>query len=246
MLSEKVALVTGASRGIGRAIAAALAKEGMYVVLNYNGNESAALEALHEIRAMGGRGEVKKFSVADHDAVQSAVAEIVETHGRVDVLVNNAGITRDGLIMKMKERDFDDVIATNLKGAYNTIKAVSRIMMKQRSGRIINISSVSGILGNAGQSNYSASKAGLIGLTKSMARELASRKITVNAVAPGFIETDMTEVLSEQVKEAAVTQIPLGRFGKAEEVAHIAAFLASDKAGYLTGQVISVDGGMAM
>ena len=251
MLSEKVecskvALVTGASKGIGRAIAVTLAKQGMYVVVNYNGSEAAAEETLSMIQEHGGQGEIMKFTVADHDAVASAVADITGRLGRIDVLVNNAGITRDGLIMKMKETDFDDVIGTNLKGAFNTIKAVSRPMMKQRSGRIINISSVSGILGNAGQSNYAASKAGMIGLTKSMARELASRGITVNAVAPGFIETDMTEVLSDAVKEGAAKQIPLGKFGKTEDVAETVAFLASEKAGYLTGQVICVDGGMAM
>lgn len=246
MLSEKVALVTGASKGIGRGIALKLAEAGMYVVVNYNGSQAAAEETVQMICENGGQAECQKFNVADHEEASNAIAEIIKRLGRIDVLVNNAGITRDGLIMKMAETDFDTVIDTNLKSAFTTIKAVSRTMMKQRSGRIINISSVSGILGNAGQANYAASKAGLIGLTKSMARELASRGITVNAVAPGFIETDMTEVLSDAVKEGAVKQIPLGRFGKTEDVAETVAFLASEKAGYLTGQVICVDGGMAM
>lgn len=246
MLSEKVAIVTGASRGIGRAIAVTLAKQGMYVVVNYNGNRDAAEETLQEIQENGGSGELMQFHVAEHDRVQEAVADIADRLGRIDVLVNNAGINRDGLIMKMKESDFDDVINTNLKGAFHTIKAVSRIMMKQRSGKIINISSVSGILGNAGQANYAASKAGVIGLTKSMARELSSRGVNVNAVAPGFIETDMTAKLSESVKEGAVKQIPLGRFGQTSDIAEMVAFLASEKAEYITGQVFCVDGGMAM
>ena len=246
MLSEKVALVTGASKGIGRAIAVKLAQEGMYVVVNYNGNEAAANETVQMIQTNGGQAECQKFNVADYEETFSAVTEIVKRLGRIDVLVNNAGITKDGLIMKMPETDFDAVIDTNLKSVFTTMKAVCRQMMKQRSGRIINISSVSGVLGNAGQANYAASKAGVIGITKSMAREVASRGITVNAVAPGFIETDMTNILSDGVREAAEKQIPLGHFGKTEDVAELVAFLASEKSAYITGQVICVDGGMAM
>lgn len=246
MSDRKVALVTGASRGIGRAIAQKLAESGMYVVVHYNGSEKSAMETLELVREAGSDGECMQCDVAKHGEMSAAVTALIKRLGQIDVLVNNAGITRDGLIMRMPEADFDQVIATNLKAAFTTIQAVSRQMMRQRSGRIINISSVSGILGNAGQANYAASKAGLIGLTKSMARELASRGITVNAVAPGFIETDMTEVLSDEIRDHAIQQIPVGRFGKAEEVAETVAFLASEKAGYLTGQVICVDGGMAM
>lgn len=246
MLSGKIAVVTGASKGIGRTIAEVLAENGAHVVVNYNGNEEAAMEVVSKIAAKGGSAEAMKFNVADHTATSEAIAAIIKKHGKLDILVNNAGITKDGLMMRMSEDDFDAVINTNLKGAFTTCKAVSRQMMKQRSGRVINISSVSGVLGNAGQANYASAKAGLIGLTKSMARELASRGVTVNAVAPGFIETDMTKVLSDQVKEAAVKQIPLGYFGKTENVAELVLFLASDKAKYITGQVICVDGGMAM
>lgn len=246
MLSGKIAVVTGASKGIGRKIAETLAENGAHVVVNYNGSEEAAMETVSEIAAKGGSAEAMKFNVADHAETSDAIAEIIKKHGKLDILVNNAGITKDGLMMRMSEDDFDAVINTNLKGAFTTCKAVSRQMMKQRSGRVINISSVSGVLGNAGQANYASAKAGMIGLTKSMARELASRGVTVNAVAPGFIETDMTQVLSDQVKEAAVKQIPLGSFGKTEDVAELVLFLASDKAKYITGQVICVDGGMAM
>lgn len=244
MLENKVALVTGASRGIGREIAVTLAKEGAEVIINYNGSRERAEEVKHTIEAAGGKACLYQCNVSDFAACEVMVKEIVKEHGHVDILVNNAGITRDNLIMKMKEEDFDAVLNINLKGTFNTIRHLSRQMLKQRSGKIINISSVSGILGNAGQANYAASKAGVIGLTKTMARELASRGITVNAVAPGFVDTEMTEVLSEQVKEAACAQIPLGRFGKPSDIANMVAFLASDKADYITGQVISVDGGM--
>lgn len=246
MLKGKIALVTGAAKGIGRAIALALAEEGATVVVNYNGSEERAKQTLEEVRALGAEGCICQCNVADTEAVLAMMKEVTAKYGRLDILVNNAGITRDNLIMKMSGEDFDAVINANLKGCFNTIKAVSRQMLKQREGRIINITSVSGILGNAGQANYAASKAGIIGLTKTMARELASRGITVNAVAPGFVDTDMTQVLSDSVKEAATAQIPLGRFGKPEDIANMVAYLASEKAAYITGQIISVDGGMAI
>lgn len=246
MLDKKVALVTGASRGIGREIALTLAAQGNFVVVNYNGSEARAKEVVETIEKNGGQAAAYQCSVSDFNACQEMIQNIIKEYGRLDVLVNNAGITRDNLIMRMKEEDFDAVINTNLKGTFNTIRHTARQMLKQKSGKIINISSVSGILGNAGQANYAASKAGVIGLTKTMARELASRGITVNAVAPGFVDTEMTEVLSEEVKEAACKQIPLGRFGKTKDIAEMVAYLASDKADYITGQVISVDGGMCM
>lgn len=245
-MSEKIALVTGASGGIGRAIAVALAGAGVYVYVNYNGSQGKAEETVRLIEEKGGQAEICKFNVGDFEETNKAVSDIIAAKGRLDILVNNAGITKDGLMMMMTEAQFDDVININLKGAFNTIKAATRTMVKQRSGRIINITSVSGVMGNAGQANYSASKAGMIGLTKSMARELASRNITVNAVAPGFIETEMTAVLSDTVKEAAVKQIPVGRFGQPEDIANMVKYLASDEAAYVTGQVICVDGGMAM
>lgn len=245
-MSEKIALVTGASGGIGRAIAVALAGAGAYVYVNYNGSQGKAEETVRLIEEKGGQAEICKFNVGDFEETNKAVSEIIAAKGRLDILVNNAGITKDGLMMMMTEAQFDDVININLKGAFNTIKAATRTMVKQRSGRIINITSVSGVMGNAGQANYSASKAGMIGLTKSMARELASRNITVNAVAPGFIETEMTAVLSDAVKEGAVKQIPVGRFGQPEDIANMVKYLASDEAAYVTGQVICVDGGMAM
>ena len=237
-LTGKVAVVTGASRGIGRAIALRLAQEGAAVVINYNGSKERAQEVKTEIESAGGTAQIMQCDVM--------FQTIIKEFGRIDILVNNAGITRDGLLMKMAEEDFDAVIDTNLKGTFHCIRAVSRQMLRQRSGRIINLSSVSGVLGNAGQANYSASKAGVIGLTKSAARELASRGITVNAIAPGFINTEMTEVLSEKVKEGATAQIPLGKFGETEDIANAAAFLASDEARYITGQTLHVDGGMAM
>ena len=244
MLENKVALVTGAGRGIGRAIAIALAKEGAEVVVNYNGSEERAKEVKQTIEENGGKASIYKCNVSDFEACEAMIKDIVKEHGRLDILVNNAGITKDGLIMKMKEEDFDSVLNVNLKGTFNTIRHSARQMLKQRSGKIINISSVSGILGNVGQANYAASKAGVIGLTKTMARELGSRGITVNAIAPGFVETEMTGVLSEEIRENACKQIILGRFGKPEDIANTAVFLASDKADYITGQVISVDGGM--
>lgn len=244
MLESKVALVTGAGRGIGRAIAIALAKEGAEVVVNYNGSEERAKEVKQTIEENGGKASVYKCNVSDFEACEAMIKDIVKEHGRLDILVNNAGITKDGLIMKMKEEDFDSVLNVNLKGTFNTIRHSARQMLRQKSGKIINISSVSGILGNAGQANYAASKAGVIGLTKTMARELGSRGITVNAIAPGFVDTEMTGVLSEEIRENACRQIILGRFGKPEDIANVAVFLASDKADYITGQVISVDGGM--
>ena len=246
MLEGKVAVVTGASRGIGRAVALKLAQEGAAVVVNYNGSRERAEEVKREIEAGGGKAEIMQCNVSDFAACEEMFKKITAEFGRVDILVNNAGITRDGLLMKMSEEDYDAVLGTNLKGTFNCIRFVARQMVKQRSGRIINMASVSGVLGNAGQANYSASKAGVIGLTKSAARELASRGITVNAVAPGFVNTEMTAVLSEKVKEGAVGQIPLGKFGEAEDIANAVAFLAGDGAGYITGQVLCVDGGMAM
>ena len=246
MLAGKIAVVTGASRGIGRAIAIRLAGEGATVVINYNGSKEKAEEVKQEIEGAGGKAAVCQCNVADFHQCQTFIQKVIDEFGRIDILVNNAGITRDGLLMKMSEEDFDQVIETNLKGAFHTIRFASRQMLRQKSGRIINLSSVVGVTGNAGQANSAASKAGVIGLTKSAARELASRGITVNAIAPGFIETDMTSVLSEKVKEGAAAGIPLGAFGKPEDVAAAAAFLASDEAGYITGQVLHVDGGMVM
>ena len=244
MSDKKIAVVTGGARGIGKAIAMELAKAGNIVVINYNGSADKAEETKKEIEAAGGQADVMQCNVADFNACETFFKVIAERYGRVDILVNNAGITKDGLLMKMSEEDFSRVVDINLKGTFNCIRHVSRMMLKQRSGKIINISSVSGILGNVGQANYAASKAGVIGLTKTMARELGSRGITVNAIAPGFVDTEMTEVLSEEIRENACKQIILGRFGKPEDIANTAVFLASDKADYITGQVISVDGGM--
>lgn len=246
MLEGKIALVTGASRGIGRQIALKLAGQGAFVIVNYNGSAAKAEETVKEIEAAGGKAEAVQCNVSDFEACGQMLTDVVAKHGRLDILVNNAGITRDNLLMKMSQEDFDAVISTNLKGVFNCVKHISRQMLKQRAGRIINISSVSGVLGNAGQANYCAAKAGVIGLTKSAARELASRGITVNAVAPGFITTEMTDVLSDSVKAAATEQIPMKHFGSTEDIAAAVAFLASDEAGYITGQVLSVDGGMAM
>lgn len=246
MLEGKVALVTGASRGIGRAIALELARQGADVAINYAGNEAAARDVADEIARLGRRALVVKANVADADEVETMVKQTIDELGKLDILVNNAGITRDNLLMRMKEAEFDEVIAINLKGVFNCTKAVTRPMMKARSGRIINISSVVGVMGNAGQANYVAAKAGVIGMTKSVARELASRGITVNAVAPGFIETDMTSVLGEDTKESLLGEIPLARLGKPEDIANMVAFVASEKAEYITGQVFHVDGGMYM
>lgn len=246
MLKGKVAVVTGASRGIGRAVACAMAAEGASVAINYNGSMERALEVKQEIEAAGGKAEVFQCDVSDFSACENFIREVLDTFGRIDILVNNAGITKDGLLMKMSEEDYDAVLNTNLKGTFNCIRFVARQMIRQKCGRIVNMASVSGVLGNAGQANYAASKAGVIGLTKSAARELASRGITVNAIAPGFINTEMTAVLSDKVKEGAVAQIPMGTFGEVDDVAQTAVFLASDQARYITGQVICVDGGMAM
>lgn len=246
LLEGKVAIVTGASRGIGREIALQMAKAGATVVVNYNGSVARAEEVLKEITEAGGKAVLMQCDVSDYAACEEFMKKVTDECGRIDILVNNAGITRDGLLMKMSEEDFDKVLDTNLKGTFHCIRFSSRQMLKQRSGRIINMSSVSGIAGNAGQANYSASKAGVIGLTKAAAKELASRHITVNAIAPGFITTEMTDVLGDKVKEEALKQIPLGTFGKPEDIAHLAVFLASEQAEYITGQVIAVDGGMAM
>ena len=246
MLEGKVAVVTGASGGIGRAIAVAFGKAGASVAVHYNGNEAKAAAVKAEIEEAGGKAEIFRCNVADFDACSEFIKNVVKTFGKIDILVNNAGITRDGLVMGMSEEDFDAVIDTNLKGSFNCIRFASRQMMRKKYGRIINITSVSGVAGNAGQANYSASKAGLIGLTKSVAKELASRNITANAIAPGFVKTEMTDVLSDEVKEAAMKQIPLGRFAEPEDIANAAVFLASDMASYITGQVLLVDGGMVM
>lgn len=246
MLTGKVALVTGAGRGIGRQIALTLAAQNAFVIVNYNGSKDKAEETVSAIKAAGGDAVSYKCNVSDFEECQQMITAIIKEYKHIDILVNNAGITRDGLIMKMSEDDYDAVLDTNLKGTFNTIRHMSRYFLKQKSGRIINISSVSGILGNAGQANYSASKAGVIGLTKAVARELASRGITVNAVAPGFVDTDMTDALSDSAKENLISQIPLGRTGKPQDIANTVLFLASDAAGYITGQVLSVDGGMAI
>ena len=244
MLTGKIAVVTGASRGIGKEIAKTLAAKGATVVVNYNGSAEKAEETVKEIEALGGKAEALQCNVSDYDKAAEMMAYVVKTYGRVDILVNNAGITRDNLLMKMSEEDFDAVLNTNLKGAFNCIKHISRQMLKQKSGHIVNISSVSGVMGNAGQVNYSASKAGVIGMTKAVAREMASRGITVNAVAPGWIATEMSDKVPEDIRENAKKQIALGRFGKPEEIAGVVAFLASDAASYISGQTIIADGGL--
>ena len=242
----KTAVVTGGSRGLGRAVCLELAKGGANVVLCYAGNEAAAKETTAACEALGAKALAVQCNVAKADEVKALMDAAVKEFGRIDILVNNAGITRDGLLMMMKEEDFDAVIAANLKGTFLCMKAVSRIMMKQRYGRIVNLSSVVGLRGNAGQVNYATSKAGVVGMTKSLAKELASRGVTVNAVAPGFIATDMTAAMTDAAKEATLASIPLQRLGAPEDVAHAVAFLASDEAAYVTGQVLAVDGGMAM
>jgi 3-oxoacyl-[acyl-carrier protein] reductase len=243
---KKIALVTGASRGIGRAIAVALAKQGAYVLINYSSSPEAAQETLNEVRDVGGDGEVLKFAVQDSQAVENAFDGIKSRHGQLDILVNNAGISRDGLVLRMKDEEWLATLSVNLNGAFYCSRAAARLMLKAKSGRIINISSVVGEMGNAGQVPYVSSKAGLLGLTKALAKELASRSITVNAITPGFIETDMTAALDEKVREEHMKAIPLGRYGKVDEVANLTAFLASDAASYITGQVIGINGGMYM
>ena len=245
MLKDKVALVTGAGRGIGKEIALTLAKNGATVIVNYNGSKESADKVVEEIQANGGNAEAVQCNISDYKASEEFIKNVLAKYKKVDILVNNAGVTRDNLIMRMSEEDYDMVLDTNLKGAFNMIKHLSRSFLKQKSGKIINISSVSGVLGNAGQANYSASKAGLIGLTKSVAREMASRGICVNAVAPGFIDTDMTRALSDDAKESLNKMIPMGRTGNAKEVADLVLFLAVSGSDYITGQVIGVDGGMS-
>lgn len=246
MLTGKTALVTGASRGIGKAIAIELAKNGANVAVNYAGSKEKAEEVVAEIKQLGRDAIAIQADVAKEEDVSQMVDEVIKTFGSLDILVNNAGITKDNIMMRMKMEDWDAVINTNLKGVFLCSKAVMRQMMKQRSGRIINIASVVGVLGNPGQANYVAAKAGVIGLTKTMARELASRNITVNAVAPGLIETDMTDELADDVKKAMLQQIPLGKLGSPEQVAKVVRFLASDDSSYMTGQTLCVDGGMVM
>ena len=246
LLDGKTALVTGASRGIGRAVALCLAAEGARVAINYAGNVKAAEEVKAAIEAAGGTAILCRADVADSAAVEAMVADVAKEFGAIDILVNNAGITRDTLLMRMKDEDFAKVLDTNLKGVFYCTKAVAKLMMKKRAGRIVNMASVVGLVGNAGQTNYAAAKAGVIGFSKSVAKELASRGITVNVVAPGFIGTDMTADLPESVKEKALSDIPLGRAGQPEDVANAVLFLASDQASYITGQVVHVDGGMVM
>ncbi len=245
-LTGKVALVTGASRGIGQAAAIDLAKAGADVVVNFIGNEAVAQETVEKIEALGRKAIKIKADVGNAEDVQAMIDESVAAFGHIDILVNNAGITRDGLLIRMKDSDWDDVLNINLKGVYLVTKAVAKLMVKQRAGRIINMTSVSGVTGNVGQANYAAAKAGVIGFTKTCAKELAARGITVNAIAPGFIETAMTDVLPEKIKEGIAGTIPFGRMGQPEEIANVVTFLASDFASYITGQVLNVDGGMVM
>ncbi len=244
--SKSIALVTGASRGIGRAIAVDLARHGSYVLVNYSSSPEAAQETLNQIREVGSDGEVVKFSVQDSQAVEDAFDGIKSRHGRLDILVNNAGISRDGLVLRMKDEEWLATLDVNLNGAFFCSRAAARLMLKAKKGRIVNISSVVGEMGNAGQVPYVSSKAGLLGMTKALAKELASRGVTVNAVTPGFIETDMTSALDEKLREEHMKAIPLGRYGQADEVASLVSFLASEQAAYITGQVIGINGGMYM
>ncbi|MEI3597087.1 MULTISPECIES: 3-oxoacyl-[acyl-carrier-protein] reductase [unclassified Oceanobacillus] len=246
MLKGKSVLVTGASRGIGRTIAIEFAKQGANVAVNYAGSEAKAKEVAEELKSYGVQSFPVQANVSDEDSVKAMVKEVINEFGSLDVLVNNAGVTRDNLLMRMKEEEFDDVINTNLKGVFLCTKAVTRQMMKQRAGRIVNVASIVGVSGNPGQANYVAAKAGVIGLTKTTAKELASRNILVNAVAPGFISTDMTDALNDEQKEAMLSMIPLDRFGEPEDVAKVVRFLASEDASYITGQTIHIDGGMVM
>ncbi|HHW38848.1 MAG TPA: 3-oxoacyl-[acyl-carrier-protein] reductase [Bacillales bacterium] len=246
MLTGKVALVTGASRGIGREIAIELAKAGAKVAVNYSGSEAKANEVVDQIKAAGGEAFAIQANVTNSESVEAMVKEVISQFGALDILVNNAGITRDNLLMRMKEEEWDAVINTNLKGVFICTKAVTRQMMKQRKGRIINIASIVGVCGNPGQANYVAAKAGVIGLTKTTAKELASRNITVNAIAPGFITTDMTDELPEDIKNEMLKQIPLAKFGNPSDIANVVRFLADDASNYITGQTIHVDGGMVM
>lgn len=245
-LAGKTAVVTGGSRGIGRAICLELAKQGANVVVNYSGSEAKAAEVVKEIEALGPKAIAVQANVADSTSVDSLMKQAMETFGSIDILVNNAGITRDNLLMRMKEQEWDDVMDTNLKGVFLCTKAVTRQMMKQRAGRIINISSIVGVAGNPGQANYVAAKAGVIGLTKTTAQELASRNILVNAIAPGFITTEMTDALPEEIKETMLKQIPLAKLGQPEDIAKAVVFLASDSANYITGQTLHIDGGLVM
>ncbi len=245
-LEGKIALVTGASRGIGKEIALELARQGANVAVNYSGSEGKAIEVVDEIKAFGKEAFAIKCDVSNSDEVTAMIKETVERFGKLDILVNNAGITKDNLLMRMKEQEWDDVININLKGVFLCTKAVTRQMMKQRVGRIINIASVVGVSGNPGQANYVAAKAGVIGLTKTTSKELASRNITVNAIAPGFITTDMTDKLPEEVKSEMLKQIPLARLGEPKDIAKMTAFLASEDASYITGQTIHINGGMVM
>lgn len=246
MLKDKVAIITGASRGIGKAIALDMAKNGANIAIIYVGNKDRAEETKTIAEEFGVKANIYKCDVADFNEAANCVKAIIADFGKVDILVNNAGITKDALVLSMNEEDFSNVIDTNLKGAFNMIKQVYSVFMKQRNGRIINISSVSGLMGNAGQANYSASKAGVVGLTKTVAKELAARGVTCNAIAPGFIATDMTDKLSDKVKEAAINSIPMKKMGEPSDIACMATFLASDNAKYITGEVIRVDGGIAM
>ncbi|MCR8939116.1 3-oxoacyl-[acyl-carrier-protein] reductase [Brevibacillus laterosporus] len=246
MLEGKVALITGASRGIGRAIALKYAEAGANIIVNYSGNEAKAQETVADIEKLGREAIMIRANVGNTEEAENMVKEALERFGKIDILVNNAGITRDNLLMRMKESEWDEVINVNLKGVFNMTKALTRPMMKQRGGSIINITSVVGVLGNAGQANYVAAKAGVIGLTKTTARELASRNIKVNAIAPGFVDTDMTDVLPEDVKSGILAQIPFNRLGSADEISNVALFLASDASSYMTGQTLHVDGGMYM